>query len=142
MKLVVGYGNPKCGDDGAGVYAAEKVAEANLANVETRIFNSLPLALISDIHRYNPVVFVDAGVQVPELQLIPVQQVPGDISIALSHALVPGLVTHLSEMLYGIKSNAFVCTILGEDFTPGTGLTEAARQRADRAVEEILKKLS
>lgn len=142
MKLVVGYGNPKCGDDGAGVYAAEKVAEANLANVETRIFNSLPLELISDIHRYNPVIFVDAGVEVPELQMIPVQRITEDVSIALSHALVPGLVTHLSEMLYGIKPNAFVCTILGDDFTRGTGLTEAARGRADRAVEEILKKLS
>lgn len=142
MKLVVGYGNPKCGDDGAGVYAAERVAEADLPNVETRIFNNLPLELIPDIHRYNPVIFVDAGVQVPEYQLIPVQPVLGDVSIALAHALVPGLVTRLSEMLYGAKPNAFVCTILGEDFTPGRGLTEEARQRADQAVGEILKKLS
>lgn len=142
MKLVVGYGNPKCGDDGAGIYVAEKVAEADLPNVETRIFNNLPLELVPDIHRYNPVIFVDAGVQVPEVQMIPVQPVQGDVSVAMSHALVPGLVTRLSEMLYGSKPNAFVCTILGENFKRGTGLTEEARHRADQAVEEIIKKLA
>ncbi len=142
MKLVVGYGNPKCGDDGIGVYAAERVAEADLPNVETRIFNNLPLELVPDIHRYSPVIFIDAGVQVADMQMIPVQPILGDVSIAMSHALVPGLVTHLSEMLYGIKTNAFVCTILGEDFTPGTGITEEARHRADQAVEAIIKKLA
>ena len=141
MKLVAGSGNPKCGDDGAGVYAAERVAEADLPNVETRIFNNLPLELVPDIQRYNPVIFIDAGVHASEVQLVPVQPVQGDVSIAMSHALVPGLVTRLSEMLYGIKPNAFVCTILGENFKRGMGLTEEARQRADQAVEEIVKKL-
>ena len=142
MKLVVGCGNTEYGDDGAGAYVAGKVAEANLDNVEIRVFNSLPLDLIFGVHRYNAVVFVDAGIQVPEIQFVPVQLSAAGGSIAMSHALVPGLVTRLSGILYGAKPNAFVCTILGEDFTPGAGLTEAARRRADRAVEEILRKLS
>src|ERR1039458_7437767 len=134
MRLVVGYGNPLCGDDGAGPYVVEKITEAAPPDVETRIFHQLPLEWVPDIHRFSMVMFVDAGVQVPDDVIQPVKEVDGECSVSMSHVLVPGLVMRLSGMLYGSTPPGFVCTILGDDFTLGAQMTEATRERADHAV--------
>lgn len=107
-----------------------------------RVFSTVFPGIDRSLRQYSRVIFVDAGVQVPEVQLFPVRIIPTNVSIAISHVLIPWLVIRTSELLYGFKPDLFVCTILGEDFAPGTGLTKETQRRADRAVMEILRMLT
>ncbi len=152
--LVIGYGNSFCGDDGVGLYVinalrrrlglrelrADEDGTEDLGHpVDTIMVHQLTPELVPWVSAYRWVVFVDAhmGTIPEEVRVVPVKEEYG--FHAVTHHMSPGMLLATTRRVEGRAPWATLVTIKGEDLAVGFGLTEACRQRADRAVEEILK---
>ena len=136
MILIVGYGNPRRGDDGAGIYAVRRLAGMDLPGVETRTVHQLQTEILEDAVRFDAVILVDAAEGGGDVTLNPVQ-VSGKPSLASSHHLGPELLVRLGQILYGKNLSLFICAIPGENFAMTEELSARTREAADRAVGMI-----
>jgi hydrogenase maturation protease len=133
--LVIGYGNPLRGDDGAGWHTAtllERDLRSAGADVLTR--HQLTPELAHDITHARLVVLVDAC-HAGEPGTVAVQRVePGHpLARAWSHHLDPAALIGLTETLYATSPPAFLITITGSYFGYSDRLSPAVR----RALPEI-----
>jgi hydrogenase maturation protease len=134
--LVVGYGNPLRSDDGAGPLAARLVEAQALPGTEVRIVQQLEPALVEDFRGFDAVVLVDAAADGPEVAFGRVgASLEG--SRAVSHHLSPGLLAGLYARLYGGGPAVYCCSIRGESFEFGSGVSETAVRRVRAAAETI-----
>lgn len=135
--LVLAFGNPLRGDDGAGPAAVEGLALPE--DVEVLVAQQLLPEHAEAVARARGVVFVDAREG----------GTPGDIheeevraggAALLSHHLAPGHLLALARALGRPAPSAIALSVVGVDFTLGAGLSpplEAAlpllRERVRRA---------
>ena len=125
MILLIGYGNPLCGDDGAGPYVADRLAEdagGLSSNLECLSVHQLMPELAENISRAGVVVFVDAecgrtpgGITCYKLAkpARPSGMVPG----AFTHNVSPETLLENAEYLYGRRPVAYLYTVSGENFS-------------------------
>ncbi|MBK8084964.1 MAG: hydrogenase maturation protease [Devosia sp.] len=136
--LVIGYGNAGRGDDGLGPAFAERIAEAGLAGCRTEIDYQLTPEHALQVAGADAVVFADAelGLGRPfRLERLKAERV-GEIA---SHALAPGAVLALAELLYGATPDAWVLGIAGEDFgAVAEGLSDTAARNLELALSGFL----
>lgn len=115
MVLLIAYGNPGRGDDGLGPALADRIRRRGLPDVVVKIDYQLKVEHALDVSRSKTAIFVDAqiGAHAP-YRFSPVEaDISADIS---SHALSPGAVLTLSNLLFGAAPNAFTLGISGFEF--------------------------
>jgi hydrogenase maturation protease len=143
VKLVLAYGNPLRGDDGAAWRIVESLERRT--DVGLLCVHQLTPELVFRVTRAEGVVFVDAardGVA-GEVRMRPVET--GGSDAGLGHVLAPGALLGLARRLCGGAPPAWLVTIGGRDFGFGARLSPpvaAALGEARAVVRVALTRLS
>lgn len=135
--LVIGYGNPSRGDDGAGQVLAERLEALRLPCVTVDADYQLSIEHAALAADHDVVVFADAAADLGDADdaftFTPVSPKPGEVSF--SHAVSPGQVLFLARACFGAAPRGFLLGLRAprlegfrEGLSPGTAL----------AVEEAL----
>jgi hydrogenase maturation protease len=125
--LIIGYGNPLRGDDGAGPRAAELLAGETLPDgVAVLICHQLTIELAPQIAEADRLILIDATARgepgaVQQRTLPPV--IPQSASLT-HHVDAQGLLA-VAEMLYGHAPKTVLFTVSGGSFDPGEALSPA-----------------
>jgi hydrogenase maturation protease len=113
--LIIGYGNPLRGDDGAGPALAELVEELLVVDgVRTTtclVSMQLTPEMADDLSRFRRVVFVDASFEVQPGKASVTRIGPREQSSALGHLLSPEALLALSQEAFGICPEAWVAAV-------------------------------
>ncbi len=111
--IIIGYGNPLCGDDAVGYYAARKLSElVKSEDITIHTYHQLTPELAADISRYDKAVFIDASVGGTPGTITTAQIDPTHIpNRTYSHQLDPESVLTCSQALYGRVPAAYLVTI-------------------------------
>ena len=132
--LVIGYGNPLCGDDGAGPQVvAALAADARFADHDFRAHTQLTPELAVDFAAAEPVVLVDAAVDGAEPGTVRLRRVrSGTAQPPTSHHLSPEVVLGLARALYSGDPPTCLVTVTAADLGPGEQLSRPVRRALPR----------
>jgi hydrogenase maturation protease len=144
--LIIGYGNPLCGDDGVGWLVASSVEETikrkSLCDqVEIITSHQLLPEHAEDISRYDLVIFVDAccdkktGV-VSCRQIEAAQTTETD---SMNHQMDPAALLAYAKTLYDASPDALLYTIGGSAFDFGESMTRPVKHSARFVIESIIE---
>ncbi|MCL6552750.1 MAG: hydrogenase maturation protease [Firmicutes bacterium] len=145
--LVIAWGNPLRGDDGAGAAVARIVGARGGATV--RVCHQLTPELAADVAAASRVVFVDAAAgpsgrrTAAPTRRVRVRRLQGRHArpAGFTHALTPEHLLALARALYGTAPPAFLVTVMGERFALRPELSPSVRRlipAAARAVARLL----
>jgi hydrogenase maturation protease len=137
--LVVGYGNPIRGDDGAGPYVARRVGELR-PEVRAVEAHQLTPELAVDLAEVELAFFVDARADAPE-RGVEVTEVAASAGGTSSHHVTPGTLLAMARALFGRAPRAYAVSLPAYSFDFADDLTALARAAADGAVEEVVRRL-
>ena len=145
MILVIGYGNPLCGDDGVGPYAVGRLAESATElsrELECLSLRQLTPELAEPISRAATVIFIDAACGktpggVTCYKLARSARSGATTSGAFSHHVNPELLLENARILYGWRPAAYLYTITGRDF----GLGDAFSPAVEAAISSLLDRV-
>lgn len=143
MWLVIGYGNPLRGDDGAGPRLAEQLAthvSAEQAKIIVAHQLTPELALELAAPGVRQVLFVDAQRQQESATLL--SPIYPDATGSCGHQLSPQLLLQLSKQLYARPVPGWLLTIAGEQFSLSEQLSELSRVAVSRAFEQAIGLMS
>ena len=137
--LVIGYGNPLRGDDGAGFEAAERL-RGTIADpdVEVLAVHQLMPELMEPASAARRVIFIDAatGSEPGEIRERPVEATaPSNASF--THHLTPESLLAGARALYGRAPEAWLISIGGADFSCTMELSETVSQRIDTLIAAV-----
>jgi hydrogenase maturation protease len=135
--LVIGYGNELRGDDGLGPYIAASIEARNLPDVRVLTVRQLTPELAEQLSNAAVAVFVDASMQAADNGVEVKAVAPGAVALSMTHVFDPQVLLAIAQALYGRAPRAWAVHVAGDNFTPGEGLTAAARRRADAAARAI-----
>jgi hydrogenase maturation protease len=148
--LVIGFGNTLRGDDGAGYYVAETVAQWCDTAVKSIYVHQLTLDLAAEIADHQRVIFIDAVpyqhsgyTQCPTVIIQPLQAdvyEPGRNSYG-GHYSSPSALLAVAQHLYGVKPIAYQLLIPAADFSFGdkfSDVTTSCVKLALAKVKELL----
>jgi hydrogenase maturation protease len=133
LTLVIGYGNPLCGDDGAGPLVVQRLAGEFSSTDDRRAVQCLAVfqltpELAEIVSEAAAVLFVDAArggppgaVQCRELR--PAQSSLSQNAPAFTHHVNPVALLASAAHLYGRCPAAYLCTITGRNFEIGEPLS-------------------
>lgn len=143
MWLVIGYGNPLRGDDGAGPQLARQLADCLPAEqakvlIVHQLTPELALEIISP--EIQSVLFIDA-IRDQSEPVATTSIYPAKIE-SCGHHLSPHLLLQLAEQLYQRQVPAKLLTILGEDFSFCDQLSENTAAALPIALKAALKTIS
>lgn len=130
--LVIGYGNTLRNDDGVGPRTVEALHQLHIEGVETLVCPLLTPEIADPISRAERVVFVDASVDSPQVQLRPLE--PADSSQIMAHAADPRTMLAISRDVFGHTPRAWWLTIPAHDMAIGEVLTPAAQAGMQEAL--------
>lgn len=133
--LIIGYGNPLRGDDGAGPWLVDQLAAASAGRFDTLVVHQLTPDLAEVVSHRRHVVFVDAAVDCPQVSLKPV--LPAQDAGEWGHQCGPGEILALASVLYQARPNAWLVRIPAVDFSIGAAFsstTHLALPQAERAI--------
>lgn len=124
--LVLGYGNPRRGDDGLGPALVETLA-GRFPHLTCQLAFQLQPEHVLDLAACGLALFIDAGVHTPAPFAFSRLQPQRDLS-AFSHAPSPsGLLAVYQQVFRADPPPAFVLTVAGESFGFVEGLSPKAR---------------
>jgi hydrogenase maturation protease len=136
--LIIGYGNPLRGDDGAGYIAAELLRD-RVHDPEIEILSEQQLLpeMMEPVSRAAHVIFIDASVsgRVGKVNRIPLHPAPA--CSRFTHHSTPETLLAGAQAFYGHTPEATLYTIPGRFFEHGQELTPSVR----RAVNELVAAL-
>jgi hydrogenase maturation protease len=136
MVLVVGYGNSLRSDDGVGIFIANRIAEANLGDVDIRTTQQLGPELVVDLARYDKIIFIDAASNGDKISVRRLSS-EDNCSTASSHHMKPELLLELAQKIYQTRADAYVCTVRGECFEIGEQISDSVIKAAEEAFREL-----
>lgn len=134
--LVLGYGNPLCGDDGVAWRVIEAL-EGLLPNASTVAVHQLTPEWADTVSKMDFVVFVDAAVgEVPgEVRCLPLTPVAGRPD---SHEMTPEGILAMAADLFGRCPPAQLVVITGGSFEISDQVTAPVNEAVPEAVTRIL----
>ena len=141
--LIVGYGNPLRGDDGAGYVAAEMLRERiHDPSIEILCEQQLLPELMEPISRAAGVIFIDASVsgRAGKFSRIPLRPAPA--CSRFTHHATPESLLAGAQSLYGHTPEATLYTIPGRNFEMGQELTPSVRRAVNELVATLEKELA
>lgn len=137
---IIGLGNPLRRDDGIGSYVISRLSETLGDRHGNRLMacQQLEPDLSESLRDARSIIFVDACMNTSNggCEWIPLEPDLGDLGY-LTHHCKPSFLLGLLKSLFGHDPMSWMVSIRGEDFGLGEGLTPAAKERAERAIEEI-----
>jgi hydrogenase maturation protease len=140
--LVIGYGNPQRGDDGAGYVAAE-LLRAKLTNPAVKIVSEQQLLpeMMQGIAQAKLVIFIDASVsgRAGKCHRIPLR--PAPVCGRFTHHATPEALLAGAQTLYGHTPEAVHYLIPGRFFEVGQEMTPSVRRAVNDLVETLEKEL-
>ena len=152
LTLIIGYGNPLCGDDGAGVLAVKQLAGeiasgANRQAITCLAVFQLTPELAEDVSHSDMVVFVDAArgaapgqIACHEFHPMPWTDKPQLGSY--THHVNPATLLANAERLYGKCPAAWLCTITGRNFKLGDPLSAEVEKALPALIAEIVARIA
>lgn len=134
--LILGYGNPLCGDDGVGWRVVEALARAVPQGWAAEAVHQLTPEWAEPISHAAAVVFVDAAVgdcpgEVRDFPLAPAAGRAG------SHETTPEGLLAMAQELFGRCPPALMVTITGGSFEIAETLTPAVEAAVPVAAERV-----
>lgn len=136
--LVIGYGNPLRGDDGAGLEAVRRLEASALNGVTCRTLHQLAPEVIEDALGFDRVLLVDAAVGGPDVRLSRVADDERAATAApATHGLSPAVLWRLAQVLHGREMDLWVCTLRADGFALGAPISPACAARIEAAVQQI-----
>jgi hydrogenase maturation protease len=144
--LVVGMGNPDCGDDGVGPLVAEALAARLPPHVETLVRRGDALALLEDWAGAETVILVDAAAAIGEPGRIhriepAVAPLPAGLSPGSTHAFSVADAIALARRLGRLPSRLVIYAVEGCHFDPGAPMTPAVTAAAGEVVSLVTREL-
>lgn len=140
--LILAYGNPLRGDDGAGPAAGERLrAIIQDPEIEIRILHQLTPELMEPISRAACVIFIDAceGAVPGEISERAIE--PSTAGASFTHHATPEALLAGARVLYGRAAEATLLTVAGAEFSLGSGLSPAVAHGLDGVVAAALRLL-
>jgi hydrogenase maturation protease len=121
--LLIGYGNPLCGDDGIGCHAADILAGEHTENpVSVLACRQLTPDLAEPVSLADRVIFVDASVDDAPGHIRTRHVEPGTAGTsAFSHEITPEALLGWTRHLYGAAPEAILVTIGARNLDIGSG---------------------
>jgi hydrogenase maturation protease len=139
--LVIGYGNPLCGDDGVGIATVkalqEKIRREDCVFVTQHQPYPETVTLLKDA---SHVIFIDASIGgVPgEIERLPLSSLDYlEVDEVMSHHLTPEWMLWMTERLYGHRPQGMMFTIAGQEFGVGEGFSDCVIRRLPHLIEII-----
>jgi len=138
--LVIGYGNPLLGDDGAGPRVVEALEALALPDLETRVLHQLTPELALEMAGLDTVVFVDAVLSgcgsAGGNRGVVVSRVDGGSSGMgwSGHRCSPQVVLQLARAITRESISGWILGIPGYRFDWGFGLSSSAREGVASAI--------
>lgn len=134
--LLIGYGNTLRGDDGAGIYAAERAAQ-RFPGLDLLTVHELHPDLAETMSRYREVIFLDAGVEGSRLRADAVEPAADPLPGG-SHSHSPATLLSLCGYLYGrTPERSLLIAIPGQTFDFGEQLSPFTEKMVEQAIEEV-----
>jgi hydrogenase maturation protease len=148
--LVIGYGNPDRGDDGAALHVVNRLRarmgqpplaedDGGLGDIggDTAVFvPQLVPELAVDAAAYERVVLVDAHVTEEHRPVVYFRLQPEYQPPTLSHQLSPAMFAWLVQAAHGKNRAAFLVSLRGHCFEPQRGLSPATAALVEPAAEK------
>jgi hydrogenase maturation protease len=153
--LIIGYGNPDRGDDGAALHVVNRLRaylrqppltadDGGLADLGRKTAIFVPLLvpeLAFDAAAYERIVIVDAHVTEEQRPVVyhrlqPEYQLP-----TLSHQMSPAMFAWLVDAAHGKNRAAYIVSLRGYCFKPQRGLSPATAALVDPAAEKVMELL-
>jgi hydrogenase maturation protease len=142
--IVIGVGNCFRGDDAAGREVARRVRERVPGELEVVVCELEPTRLIDAWDGADEAFVVDAVASGAEPGTVhrfdaTAEALPSREFRSSTHALGIGETIELSRAIGKLPARIIVFGIEGETFGSGTGLSGAAEEGVERAVEQVLE---
>jgi len=153
--LIIGYGNPERGDDGAALHVVNRLRyllgrpplaedDGGLGDLgqDTAVFlPQLVPELAVDAAAYESIVLVDAHVTEEHRPVIYMRLEPEYQSAPFSHLLSPAMFLWLVQAVSGRNPAAFLVSLRGHCFEHERGLSPATAALVDPAAEKVMELL-
>jgi hydrogenase maturation protease len=143
--LIIGYGNPMRGDDGAGSTLAEKLADrlppSEASNVKCISCMQMTPELADEIAAARRVIFVDASMDIKAGRVTIRRLAAKAPTSSFSHHLTPATMLYLCQKLYNAAPEAWVVAIGVESTQIGDVLSLLASRAVDRLAGHLAYRL-
>ena len=139
MKLVIGYGNVLCGDDGVGVAVANALLDC-LTDEDVQVVSAHQLLPehVPMLSTAEQVVFVDARANGEQAGVIESGAVkPYFVGEPFLHHLTPHSLVALARDLYDACPPSVLITITGAQFGYGEGLSPEVQSAMPSLMQEV-----
>ena len=137
--IVIGYGNSWRGDDGAGPDVALRIEAMGLPRVRTLAVHQLTPELAEALSFAKRAYFVDVTIASREEPVV-VEPLTAECANPLAtHTFDPRALLWLAQVLYGRSPRAWLVTISGNQFNPGTTLSAVVRTHAEQAALRLAR---
>lgn len=141
--LIVGYGNPLRGDDGAGPRVASALARSRYAGLRVIVAHQLTPEIAVLLAEVQFVIFVDARAASGGVRLRALDSSTSRATFDI-HTSDPASLLVLSAMLYGHAPRAWLITLPSSQFSLGAPLSPQTRWAlpiARRQIKHLLTRL-
>lgn len=142
-QLLIGYGNPLRGDDGAGCEVVGFLEREDLPGVTCIVSHQLTPDLAIRLSEAAYAYFIDAipaGPDDSDLRVARIGPLATDAGVS-SHACSPESLLQLSASLYGSCPESTLIGIPASDFTLGQHISPATKVAALKAASYIRERL-
>jgi hydrogenase maturation protease len=134
--LIIGYGNPWRGDDGAGPAAAEAL-RSRLPGASILVQQQITPELAEPVSEADLVIFIDAAIDIPPGEIRRAEVLPGAGASAFTHELTPGAILHMARILYGRSPQGTLYSIGGSEFGLNETMSSAVARSVAVVVDEV-----
>jgi hydrogenase maturation protease len=144
--LVIGLGNPDCGDDGLGPLVARKLGEGDCAGARVIARSGDALGLIEDWADSETVLLVDAAAAISRPGSIhridlATEGLPRDLSLSSTHAFSMADAVGLARTLDMLPPHIIVYAVEGISFAPGAPMSVEVVAAADEVACRVMREL-
>ncbi|MBL0356026.1 MAG: hydrogenase maturation protease [Chitinophagaceae bacterium] len=134
--LIVGIGNTLRGDDGIGAYICSCFDQLHIDGVKTMLTQQLHTEMVDELLCYDHIVFADASITGEPVDFYPLKK-EEVVPVSSSHHVNAVLLNALAKQLYQKDLPIMICSVSGENFEMGEGLSATAKKNADNAIDII-----
>ncbi len=135
--LLIAYGNPGRGDDGAAWLVADSIEERWGNRIDILCFHQLDIVLAERFTQCDLVIFVDAETTETAQGRPPTLLVPSAELREVTHILDPSALLGLGQAIYHARPTAYLVTVFAHRFEFGDAISPETRSDIDRAVRDI-----
>ena len=142
--LVIGYGNPLRGDDGAGWRAARRLGESLRDEpIEILALHQLTPELAEPISRADLIIFIDASHEGQpgswKCERLALNSTPGN---SLAHHFTPRSLLGYAQTIFNVSPPALIVSIAGESFTYCERLTPRVETALPQVIEHVREQIA